>query len=104
MEFGDGLGIRADPFHRHSFDLLESRDLILDGKLGVIAAVAFPQAANRTLAFVHYFIVCCAAMLMATNNFALGACAFRVSGLHVITLAQLLAQCQCQTGIQTASH
>ena len=32
----------VDPFHRHPLDLFDARDLILDGKLGVITPVAFP--------------------------------------------------------------
>jgi hypothetical protein len=47
--------------------------------------VALPEATNRTLAFVHDLAVCCTPMLIAANNFALGACAFLVSGLHVVT-------------------
>ena len=61
---------------------------LVEGKLGVIAPVTFPQAANRTLALVHNLAVCCAPMLIWTNKCALGDMASRVSGLHAVTLAQ----------------
>ena len=68
---------------------------MLDGDLGVIVVIAFPQATNWTLAFVADFAVCCAPMLTVANNFVrLGALAFHCSSLHVLTLAQLLAQSQ----------
>ena len=79
----------GDPFHRHPLDLFDARDLILDGKLGVITPVAFPQAANRTLALVHDLAVCCAPMLIWTNKCAFGDMASRVSGLHAVTLANV---------------
>ncbi len=67
---------------------------MLDGDLGVIVVIAFPQATNWALALGEHLNVCSGARLLWINNCERVAHAFPFSELHDITLAQLVAQNQ----------